>query len=169
VAAVHALEVTALAGDPASRVHRLDPRAKLCGLFGVTLLAVSTPLRAWPVFAACALALGAVAAESRVPARTIWRRARVVLPPVLLVAAAIPFVRRGGATWALGPLEVSEAGLAVFATAGAKAAIGTVSAVLLGATTTFPATLRGLEALRVPALLVLIAGFAYRYLFVIAG
>ena len=38
---------------------------------------------------------------------------------------------------------------------------------LLGATTTFPAVLRALEALRVPRLFVLIAAFMYRYLFVI--
>jgi cobalt/nickel transport system permease protein len=41
--------------------------------------------------------------------------------------------------------------------------------VLLGATTSFPSLLRALEALRVPRLLVLVAGFAYRYLFVLAG
>ena len=48
-----------------------------------------------------------------------------------------------------------------------KATIGTLSAVLLGATTTFPQVLRGLEAMRTPRLLVLIAAFMYRYLFVI--
>ena len=42
-----------------------------------------------------------------------------------------------------------------------------MAAVLLGATTTFPGVLRGLEALRTPRLLVLIAAFMYRYLFVI--
>ena len=50
----------------------------------------------------------------------------------------------------------------------AKATIGTVSAVLLAATTTVPAIIRGLETMRVPRLLVLIASFMYRYLFVIA-
>ena len=49
----------------------------------------------------------------------------------------------------------------------AKATIGTLSAALLGATTTFPDVLRGLERMRVPRLLILIAGFMYRYLFVI--
>ena len=42
-----------------------------------------------------------------------------------------------------------------------------MGAILLGATTTFPSTLRALEALRVPHLFVLIAGFVYRYLFVV--
>jgi cobalt/nickel transport system permease protein len=163
----HDLGAIGLAGDPASPIHRLDPRAKLIGFAGVTIVAVSTPLRAWPAFAACALALAAVAALARVGPRTVWTRARVVLPLVLFVAAFVPFARKGGATVELGPLTVSEAGLATFATVSAKAAIGTVSAVLLGATTTFPAVLHALERLRAPRLPVLIAGFMYRYLFVV--
>ena len=92
---------------------------------------------------------------------------RFVLPLVLLVAVFVPLVREGGRTWALGPFTVHETGLQVFASVAAKATIGTVSAALLGATTTFPAVLRGLEAMRVPRLLILIAAFMYRYLFVI--
>jgi cobalt/nickel transport system permease protein len=165
----HDLGAIGLAGDPASPIHRLDPRAKLIGFAGVTLVAVSTPLRAWPAFVACALALAAVAAVARVGPGTVWKRARVVLPLVLFVAAFVPFARKGGAEVALGPVTVSEAGLATFATVSAKAAIGTVSAVLLGATTTFPAVLHALERLRAPRLPVLIAGFMYRYLFVVVG
>jgi cobalt/nickel transport system permease protein len=156
------------AGDPESPVHRLDPRAKLVTLVGVTLVAVSAPAAAWPAYVACAAVLAMVAARSGVGWSTIWRRSRAVLPLVLLAGASLPFLDRGGATWELGPLAVSEAGLAVFAAAAAKATLGTVSAVLLGATTSFPAVLRALEALRVPRLLVLITGFAYRYLFVLA-
>ena len=40
----HALHAAGVAGDPASPIHRLDPRAKLIGFAGVTLVAVSTPL-----------------------------------------------------------------------------------------------------------------------------
>jgi cobalt/nickel transport system permease protein len=163
----HSLELTGLAGAPASAVHRLDPRAKLLGLLAVTLVAVSTPLEAWPVFAGCAAVLAGVAAAARVRARDIWRRARFVLPLVLLAALFLPLVRHGGQVYELGPLTLHEQGLAVFAAVALKATIGTVSAVLLGATTTFPAVLRGLEAMRVPRLIVLIAAFMYRYLFVI--
>jgi cobalt/nickel transport system permease protein len=163
----HSLELTGLAGDPASPVHRLDPRAKILALIAVTLVAVSAPLAAWPVFAGCALVLGAVAVAARVSASDIWRRARFILPLVLLAAALLPFVRKGGQAYELGPLTAYEDGLTVFAAVAVKAAIGTVSAVLLGATTTFPSVLRGLEAMRVPRLLVLIAAFMYRYLFVI--
>jgi cobalt/nickel transport system permease protein len=156
-----------VAGNPGSPIHRLDPRAKLLGLTGVTLVAVSTPLRAWPVWIACALALTAIALLARVHPDTLWTRARVVLPLVLFVAIFVPFVRKGGETIALGPLTVSEAGLATFATVSAKAILGTLSAVLLGATTSFPDVLHALERLKAPRLLVLIAAFMYRYLFVI--
>jgi cobalt/nickel transport system permease protein len=163
-----ALDLTGPAGDPASPIHRLDPRAKVIGLLSITLVAVSAPLAAWPTYVACALALVAVAAIARVPPGAIWRRGRVVLLLVLFVAALVPFVDHGGATVSLGPLTLSQAGLAVLATVAAKATLGTMSAVLLGATTSFPAVLRALEALRVPRALTLIAAFTYRYLFVIA-
>ena len=163
-----ALHRSGIAGNFASPIHRLDPRAKLVGLAGVTLVAVSTPLGAWPAFAACAIVLAGVAALARVGPATLWARARVVLPLVLFVAALVPFVRAGGARVDLGPLTVSEAGLATCAAVSAKAVLGTVSAVLLSATTSFPDVLHGLERMRAPRLLCVIAAFMYRYLFVIA-
>jgi cobalt/nickel transport system permease protein len=162
----HALHGTGLAGNTASPVHRLDPRAKVVGLVGVTVVAVTTPLAAWPAYVACATVLVAVAAVAGVGPRTIWRRGRFLVPLVLFVAAFLPFVR-GGEQVQAGPVSLSQAGLAAFAVVAIKAVLGTVSAILLGATTTFPSTLRALEALRVPRLLVLIAGFVYRYLFVV--
>ncbi|MDP2711878.1 MAG: cobalt ECF transporter T component CbiQ [Solirubrobacteraceae bacterium] len=163
----HALELTGLAGDPGSRVHRLDPRAKIVGLFSVTIIAVSTPLAHWPVYVCCVAVLATYAAAARVSPRAVWRRVRFILPLVLLVAVFVPFVRSGGDSWAFGPLTIHQAGLEVLGAVSAKALIGTVGAALLGATTTFPSVLRGLEAMRMPRLLVLIAAFMYRYLFVI--
>ena len=163
-----ALHRAGVAGDLASPIHRLDPRAKLLGFAGITLVAVTTPLHAWPAFAACILVLAAIAALARVRPGVLWSRARVVLPLVVFVAVFVPFVR-GGPHVQVGPLELSEAGLATFALVSAKATIGTLSAVLLGATTSFPDVLHGLERLRVPRLLVVIAAFMYRYLFVVAA
>lgn len=165
----HDLGVASLAGDPSSPIHRLDPRAKLAVLVAVTLVAISAPLRAWPAWAACAVTLVAIGVVARVPPGVVWQRARIVLPLVLFVAAFVPFVRRGGTTYDLGPLTVSGAGLETFAATAAKATIGTVSAVLLGATTAFPAVVRSLESLHLPRLLVLIALLTYRYLFVVVA
>jgi len=141
-----------VAGDLQSPIHRLDPRAKLIGLLGITIVAVSAPLQAWPVFVACAAAQLTVAVVAKVPARTLLSRGRVVLPLLLFVALFVPF---------------SDHGPETFATTGAKAVLGTTSAVLLGATTSFPDVLHGLERLKAPKLLVLIAAFMYRYLFTI--
>jgi cobalt/nickel transport system permease protein len=160
------LHRTGTAGDPASPIHRLDPRAKLAGFAGITVVAVSTPLRAWPVFVACAIALAAIAGLARVGPVVLWARLRVVLP-VVFVAVFVPFVR-GGSQVQVGPFSLSEAGLATFALVTAKAAIGALSAVLLGATTSFPDVLHALERLRAPRLLIVIAAFMYRYVFVIA-
>ena len=162
-----ALHRAGVAGDPASPIHRLDPRAKIVGLAGITLVAVSTPPRAWPVFAACALALAAIAAVARVGHATLWPRVRVIVPLVVFAAAFVPFVRGGPAVQA-GPLALSEAGLTTFALVTAKATIGALGAVLLSATTSFPDILHGLERMRVPRLLTVIAAFMYRYVFVIA-
>ena len=161
------LHGTGVAGNPASRIHRLDPRAKIAGLAGITLVGVSTPLGAWPAFAACGLALTAVAVAAGLGPRLVWSRVRVIVPLVVFAAAFVPFVR-GGPAVDVGPLALSEAGLATFLIVSVKAGIGAVSAVLLGATTSFPEILHGLERLRAPRLLIVIAGFMYRYVFVIA-
>ncbi len=160
------LHGTGVAGNPASRIHRLDPRAKIGGLGGITLVGVSTPLGAWPAFAACALALTAVAVAAGLGPRLVWSRVRVIVP-LVGAAAFVPFVR-GGPAVELGPLALSEAGLATFLIVSVKAGIGAVSAVVLGATTSFPEILHGLERLRAPRLLIVIAAFMYRYVFVIA-
>ncbi len=164
---ISALELTGVAGDPASRVHRLDPRAKIVVFAAISVVAVSAPLALWPVYAGCLATLALLAALARVPAEQIWRRARWVLPLVLAVGIFLPLVRDGGESWGLGPLTVHEQGLAIFAQVAAKTLIGVLSAVLLGATTAFPELLAGLEAMRMPRLLVLIAALMHRYLYVL--
>jgi cobalt/nickel transport system permease protein len=164
----HAHEPGGPAGDRASVVHRLDPRAKIAGLVAVTVVAVSAPLPAWPVWLGCAAVLAVVAAAGRIPPAVVWRRSRIVLPLVLAAAALIPFAREGEVVASIGPFDASREGLEVLVSVAAKAAIGTVSAVLLGATTSVPSVIRGLEAMRVPRLPILVATFMYRYLFVVA-
>ena len=162
------LDLTGVAGDPSSRVHRLDPRAKLVGLLGLTVVAVTTPLSALA-------RVGRVRGGARRRRRRRARRPAHDLAPGAADPAARA-VRRGvrarsraaaRSSPRSGPFDVTREGLEVWLSASVKATIGTVSAVLLGATTAYPQVLRGLEALRVPRTLTLIAAFMYRYLFVI--
>ncbi len=163
------LHRTGVAGDPASPIHRLDPRAKLIGFAGITLVAVSTPL---PALARVRRVRGRAGGDRRRSAAcgpaSSGARVRVILPLVLFVAAFVPFVRGGPRRCRSARWRSREAGLATFALVAAKATIGAVSAVLLGATTSFPDILHGLERLHAPRLLTVIAGFMYRYVFVIA-
>lgn len=161
------LELTGVVGRADSALHRLDPRAKIVVCTAITVVAVSTPLALWPVYVGCVLTLAVLAISARLPVAELWRRARWVLPLVLIVGLFLPLVRTGGQAWDLGPLTVHEAGLAVFAQVAAKTVIGVFSAVVLTSTTSFPDVIAGLEAMRLPRVLVLIASLMYRYLYVI--
>ena len=113
------------------------------------------------------VALAAIAAaRARRPA-AVWSRVRVVLPLVRLRGRVRAVRARRRRRSRSGRCRSPRPGLATFALVTAKATIGAVSAVLLGATTSFPDILHGLERLRAPRLLILIAAFMYRYLFVI--
>ena len=94
---VHALESAGLAGDPASPVHRLDARAKLLGLAGLTLVAATSPRRG--VAAAGRLRGAARRGRARRPRAGARRRggARASCSrSSLLAAASVPFLRQGG-------------------------------------------------------------------------
>ena len=163
----HALHETGVAGDPRSPIHRLDPRAKLIGLAGVTLVAVSTPLRAWPVYVACA-----ARADRRGGARARRSRARSGAASGSCSRSCCSSrsscrscARATRSTSARSP-SPSRAWRRSPRSAPRRSS-ARCSAVLLGATTSFPDVLHALERLRAPRLLVLIAAFMYRYLFVI--
>ena len=109
--------LTGLAGDPASPVHRLDPRAKIAragrrharrGLHAAARVAGVCRLRA-----PCSRGRRG---RARVPALDVWRRARVVLP-LRAVRRGLRAVRAHGRrdAYELGPLTVHDAGLAVLA------------------------------------------------------
>ena len=124
-----------------SPIHRLDPRAKLLGLSAVTVIAVSTTRVARP------RGVRRRAARSWRPSRTSARaRSSAALGSSRSRCCSSPRSRPRSPP---------------------KALIGTFSAVLLGATTSFPDVLHALERLKAPRLLVLIAAFMYRYLFTI--
>ncbi len=74
---LHALESAGLAGDPASPVHRLDARAKLLGLAGLTLVAATAPAGTWPLLGGLrGAARGGGARRPRAGPRRVAARAR---------------------------------------------------------------------------------------------
>ena len=136
----------------ASPLHRRDARAKILALL-IFLLVVATAQKRLPLLAALLAALVLAAA---------WR-AKLPLPDVLARSAAIlPFAGTFGLVcWLAGD---PSRGLALVL----KSYLSALGVLLLVATTPLPSLLRGLEAMRLPRFLLMVAQFLYRYLFVIS-
>lgn len=150
-----------------SPVHHLPPHVKVVATVAFVVAVATTPRGAGVAYGGLAAVLVAAVLVARVPLRFVATRALVVLP-FLVAAALLPFVASGPRTTVLG-LSLSVDGLAGGGAMAAKALLGAGASILLVATTEVPVLLRGLERLRLPALLTQIATFMVRYLEVIAG
>jgi cobalt/nickel transport system permease protein len=136
----------------ASAVHRRDPRAKMVALL-TFLVVVATAQRALPVLAGTLLiVLCATFLAARLPLAGGLARAAIVLPFAVVFAAVC---------WVAGD---PARGVALML----KSYLSAVAVLLTVSTTPLPLMLRGLEWLRVPRFLLMVAQFLYRYLFVIS-
>ena len=115
---------------PPARPAREAPRAHRRHV-----VAVSVPAPAWPVLAAPRACWRPSRSPPACPRGTRAARGAVVLPLLGLLALTLPFRPDDGAV----------------AAGRGQGADGTASAVLLGATTSFPDVLHALERLRAPA------------------
>jgi cobalt/nickel transport system permease protein len=150
-----------------SWVHRAQPHHKVLALLGFVLVVVATPSDLYPAFAGYLAVLLVVVAASRVPPAYLLRR-MVVEVPFLVFALLVPFVSHGPRTEVLG-VTVSEPGLVAATGLMVKGTLGVLASLTLAATTEPHDVLRGLERLRLPALLVQIMGFMIRYLDVVGA
>ncbi len=154
-----------------SRVHRLDPRAKVLMTLFFILSNALLPDGAWAAFLAAwglALLAGSVA---QLPPGYLFKRSFIALP-FALAAVTVLFTVPGAAVLTF-PLfsrtiAISDAGLARFASIVIRSWLSVQGAIWLTATTQFPDLMHALRHLRVPRLLIAIISFMYRYLFVLA-
>lgn len=153
-----------------SPVHRLDGRVKLLLTLACILALSLLPAGAWGGMAAIAALIWWAVLQARVGLGAILRRSLIALP-FALAALTLLFSRPGAALFslALGPLRLtaSDAGLVAFVSVLLKSWLSVQAALLLTATSQFSDLLRALRALHLPAVLVAVLSFAYRYLFVL--
>ncbi len=150
-----------------SRIHRLDPRVKILGFLGLTVVSVSTPATEIWAFALYFALLVFLIGMSRLPLAFLIRRTALILPVVGMVVVFLPFLHRGGREFVIfGGLTVSEVGLVLLWNVLVKAVLGTLSMTVLGLTTSFAELVAGLDALHAPRIFTLIVSFMYRYSFV---
>jgi cobalt/nickel transport system permease protein len=136
----------------ASPLHARDPRAKITVLVVFLVVLATTPVQSSLTIGILAALLVAGILIAGLPLGGIVLRAMAVLPFSLTF---------GLISWLAGePLRA----IALVE----KSYFSTLAVLLLVGTTPLPRLLSGLEAIGIPRLLVLVAQFLYRYLFVIS-
>ncbi|OUC09521.1 hypothetical protein RY27_02370 [Litorilinea aerophila] len=153
-----------------SLIHGLDPRTKVA-LTILFILAVSlAPFGAFGIYVLLWLAAMAAAYFSRLGPLFVLKRSVIALP-FALAAITLPFTVPGETIATLplfGGLAITDAGTLRALSILVKSWISVQMAILLVATTPFHDLLWALRALYVPAPLVAIISFMYRYLNVLA-
>jgi cobalt/nickel transport system permease protein len=144
-----------------SPVHELAPEAKVAATILFVLAVVATPREAFWAFGLDAAILVSVALAAAVPLGQLARRLVIELP-FLAFAFFLPFIGQGEEVQ-VGFLSLSVAGLWGAWNILVKGTLGVAATALLGATTTVPELLRGLERLRMPRPVVAITSFMIRY------
>lgn len=139
-----------------SRLHDWAPDAKLVGLVGFVVLLATTNAFSTPVFlAGAAIVLGAAVVAGLSVGQVLVRA--VPAAPFLVLAALIPVISSSA--------EATGSATSL----AAKIAIGVVASVVFAATTRPTELVQALQKLRVPAVIVSIVSFMFRYLDVMVG
>jgi cobalt/nickel transport system permease protein len=148
-------------------VQRIDPRVKVLAAAGFIVSMALLPDGAWLAYALSWGLVMALALAAQIEPWFVIKRSLLILP-FLLAAVTVVFTLPGQVLWQ-GPwgLTISDAGLVRFLSIVLRSWISVQMAILLTATTRFPDVLHALRHLYVPAILVSILAFMYRYLFVL--
>lgn len=154
-----------------SIVHRLEPRIKIVCLFLFIFFVAFQNGYTFQKYAAYGLVILSLCAVSRIPLRFIFKRVFSLLPFIVMIAICIPFIKSADGTerfsFGLVNLPVSYQGAMLFVSIVIKAGLSIIAMTLLMASTDFSCLLKALEKLRVPAVLIMIISFMYRYVFVL--
>ena len=129
-------------------------------------VSVSTPITRWPAFVAFFLLLVAAALASKIPLLLLFKRALIEIP-FIFFAILMPFFGTGE-KFEIAGIELYREGLLAGTSIVVKGTLCVLAAVILSTTTTAREILRGLERLKLPAVMVQIASFMLRYVNVIS-
>jgi cobalt/nickel transport system permease protein len=129
-------------------------------------VSVSTPITRWPAFVAFFLLLVAAALASKIPLLLLFKRALIEIP-FIFFAILMPFFGTGE-KFEIAGIELYREGLLAGTSIVVKGTLGVLAAVIISTTTTAREILRGLERLKLPAVMVQIASFMLRYVNVIS-
>lgn len=153
------------AGTP-SLITRLPPVVRLLGTVVLALGASLLPIGAWLHLLMMALMAGILCTAARIPIGVLLTRLSAPFAFVFLASVAVLFLAPGETAVALGPLSITDAGLARLGSVLGRAAVALTAAVVLVSTTRFHELVHALHALRLPQAVTVSLGLAYRLLYV---
>lgn len=149
--------------------NSLAPRTRLlCTLLGVFAIAL-TPNGRWLTWAVYGLSVLGVILLSRVTLPVLLKRVAVEFAFIGTVLLGTLFRSGGEVIWSWGLLRITTEGLTVLGSVTLKALLSLLMVNVLTLTTSIPALLNALVALRTPPLLVAIMASMYRYISVLLG
>lgn len=144
--------------------HSLAPRTRLlCALLMVFAIAL-TPNGRWWTWAIYGLGVLGVVFFSRVTKKVLLKRIAVEFAFIAAVLLGTLFQDGGEVLWSWGILRITTEGLTVLGSVTIKALLSLLMLNILTLTTSVPALLNALTALRVPPLLVATLASMYRYI-----
>lgn len=148
-----------------SLVHSLPSHLKIIAAIAFILIVVSTPVTKWLAFVAYFLWLLTVVTIAKIPFSLLFKRSLIEIPFVFF-AILMPFFGTGEKVQ-VGPFDLYREGLIAGSGIVVKGTLGVMTAIILSTSTTAREILRGLERLKLPALMVQIASFMLRYVNVV--
>jgi len=144
--------------------HSLAPRTRLlCALLMVFAIAL-TPNGRWWTWAIYGLGVLGVVFFSRVTKKVLLKRIAIEFAFIGAVLLGTLFRDGGEVLWSWGIFRITTEGLTVLGSVTIKALLSLFTLNILTLTTSVPALLNALTALRVPPLLVAILASMYRYI-----
>lgn len=148
-----------------SVIHRLPSHLKILSLLGFLFVVVSTPITNYLSYLAFFIAIGMTIYAAELPIVTVLRRSLIEIP-FILFAFLMPFFG-SGESFEIAGFTIYLEGLLAGSAIVAKGTLGVLGAIVLSSTTTAREILKGLERLRLPAIMVNIASFMLRYINVV--
>lgn len=144
--------------------HLLAPRTRLLSTLLLVFAIALTPNGRWWTWGIYALGVLIVILLSRVTLPVLLKRIAVEFAFVGVVLLGTLFRDGGEVVWSWGVLKITTVGLTVLGSVTFKALLSLLMLNVLTLTTSIPALLNALVALRTPPLLVAILASMYRYI-----
>jgi cobalt/nickel transport system permease protein len=146
---------------------RLAAKTRVLCIFLLVFAIALTPNGRWETWAVYGLGVGTIALFSRITLTVLLQRVAVEFVFVGVVVLGTLFRGGGEVLWQWGWFQITTDGLTVLGSVALKALLSLTLLNILIQTTSIPALLHALAALRMPPLLVAILASMHRYLAVL--